>query len=471
MRKLIMWNIVTLDGFFEGAKRWDMRQTNFISLIAALFLAATSLSAQITNGIEPRLPPPYATPVVNNPARVVPAPLDFQPRVPPSFKVSVFARDFDEPRWLAVAPNGDVFVADAKRGQVIVLRDTRHLGKAESREIFADHLTLPFGIAFHEGYVYIGTVNEVIRFRFDPKISKRLGGREHILDLPRDVPTDLPPGIYAHWTRALAFSHDGKKLFIAVGAKTNASLEPEPERAVIIVCDSDGKNSRIYASGVRNSLGIGFNPESGQLWAAVMERGNLGDDLPPDYFTHIQEEGFYGFPYSYIGHHLDPKVQLQQPELVAKAIVPDLLLEAHSSPMQFVFYEGRQFPAQYRHGAFVARHGSSNRSVKVGYDVVFIPFHNGKPASGPTPFFSGLVPDPHQREVYGRPVGVAVATDGSLLISDDGGNLIWSVTYQKGSKSSDQRCPCGSATWRIWFLPMPHGYCWRDYLFRGSRLS
>jgi glucose/arabinose dehydrogenase len=353
---------------------------------------------------------------------VVSPPAHFQPQVPPGFKVSVFARGFTEPRWLAVAPNGDVFVADSAPGEVVVLHDPQKQGSAQSREIFADHLNLPFGIAFHNTFVYVGDTDEVLRFPYDPQTSKRLGRAEHVLDLPG-------AGYHEHWTRSLAFSADGERLFVSVASSANISIESDPRRAAILVTDPDGKNMRVFASGLRNAVGIGFNQESSDLWATVNERDDIGDDVPSDYFTHVIEGGFYGFPYSYIGRHVDNRVT-PRPDLVAKALVPDVLLGAHVAPLQFAFYQGQQFPPTYWHGAFVAEHGSWNRRIRSGYQVVFIPFRNGLPAGDPTPFFSGFVPNPAGREVYGRIVGVAVERDGSVLISDDGGKLIWQVSYK-----------------------------------------
>jgi glucose/arabinose dehydrogenase len=353
---------------------------------------------------------------------IVSPPPDFQPQVPQGFKVSVFAKGFSQPRWLAVAPNGDVFVADSAIGEVVVLHDPQSLGSAQSREIFASHLNLPFGIAFHDDYVYVANTNEVVRFRYDLRTSKRLGDAEHILDLPG-------LGYNQHWTRSLDFSPDGQKLFVSVGSAANISIESDARRAAILVADPDGKNMRIFASGLRNAVGIGFNPESGNLWATVNERDDLGEDVPPDYFTHVVAGGFYGFPYSYIGSHVDDRVS-PRPDMVSKALVPDVLLGAHVAPLQFAFYEGQQFPATYRHGAFIAEHGSWNRRTRSGYQVVFIPFRDGIPAGEPIPFFSGFVPDPSRKDVYARIVGVAEGQDGSLLISDDGGELIWRVSYK-----------------------------------------
>jgi len=357
---------------------------------------------------------------VDNSPTIIAAPPNFLPQVPAGFKTAVFARGFTEPRWLAVAPNGDVFVADPGEDQVVVL----HGSKAETRDIFAGHLNLPFGIVFLGDYVYVGNTNEVVRFRYDSKTSKRLGSAEHILDLPGK-------GYNQHYTRSLAFSRDGKKLYVSVGSKSNVGVEPDVRRAAILVADPDGKNMHVYASGLRNAVGLAVSPERGDVWAAVNERDNLGDDVPSDYFTHVVEGGFYGWPYSYLGNHVDDRVP-PRPDLVAKALVPDVMLGAHVAPLQFAFYEAQQFPSNYQHGAFLAEHGSWNRSIRSGYQVVFIPIRNGSPSGEPTPFFSGFVPDPKAKGVYGRPVGVAVAADGSLLISDDGGKVIWRVWYEGG---------------------------------------
>jgi glucose/arabinose dehydrogenase len=362
---------------------------------------------------------------------VVPLPLYFQPRVPPGFKASVFAADFDQPRWLAAAPDGDIFVADSGAGRVIVLGDRGKQGRANSREVFADRLNLPFGIAFHGQYVYVANTNEVLRFRYDLRTSKRLGSAEHVVDLPG-------LGYNQHWTRSLAFSSDGRTLFVTVGSQTNVSIESDPRRAAVLASDPEGKNVRIYASGLRNAVGIAVNPQTGQLWAAVNERDDSGDDVPSDYFTHVAEGGFYGWPYYFLGPHLDDRVA-PRPDLIAKAIVPNVLLGSHVAPLQFIFYEAEQFPAAYRHGAFVAEHGSWNRRTRSGYQVVFIPFNNGSPGGAPSTFFSGLVPDPAGKDVYGRPVGVAIAPDGSLLISDDGERLIWRVSYELDSAAAVTR--------------------------------
>lgn len=366
---------------------------------------------------------------VNSPVVVTPPP-NFRPQVPPGFDVSVYAKGFTLPRWLAIAPNGDVFVADSAAGEVIVLHGLSALGSAESRSVFADHLKLPFGIAFHGDHVYVADTNEVLRFRYDPESSKRLGNAEHILDLP---------GVGSHWTRSLAFSRDGQKLFVSVGSHTNVGIEWDPRRAAILVADPDGNNMRVYASGLRNAVGIASNPESGDLWATVNERDDLGDDIPSDYFTRVQDGGFYGWPYAYDDRVPDNRVS-PRPHLVARMIRPDVSLGAHVAPLQFAFYDKPQFPAAYSQGAFIAEHGSYNRRLRSGYQVVFVPFRDGSPVGEPQPFFSGFVPDAAGKEVYGRMVGVAVAADGALLISDDAYFMgrapldrkgqIWRVSYK-----------------------------------------
>lgn len=359
---------------------------------------------------------------VDNWPVVVQPPANFEPQVPAGFKVSVFARGFTQPRWLAVAPNGDVFVADSAAGTVLVLHDPDQNGSAASRDIFVDHLNQPFGIAFHNDYVYIANTNEVLRFRYDPQTSRRLGDAEHILDLPG-------MGYHQHWTRSLAFSPDGTKLFASIGSSSNVAIERDARRAAILVSDPDGNHVRIYASGLRNAVGIAFNPESGHLWATVNERDDMGDDVPADYFTHVIDGGFYGWPYAYDGGHPDDRV-FPRPDLVARTIAPDMLLKAHVAPLQFVYYDKRQFPPEYWQGAFIAEHGSWNRRVRSGYQVVFVPFRDGRPSATPTPFLSGFVPDQSGKTVYGRMVGAAVTADGALLVSDDAGKVVWRISYE-----------------------------------------
>ncbi len=243
---------------------------------------------------------------------------------------------------------------------------------------------IPFGIAFKDDYVYIGNTDEIVRFRYDPKTSKRLGESESLLKVPGG----------GHSTRTLAIAPDGKHLLIAVGSAGNIETDDPPIRAAITICDLDGKNARQYATGLRNPVGLALNPTTGEVWTSVNERDELGDDLPPDYFTSVQDGGFYGWPYSYIGSNVDPRVKQDKPDLVARAIVPDVLLGAHIAPLQFAFYTGKQFPESYRGGAFLAEHGSWNRAKRSGYQIVFIGFKDGRAAQDPVPFMTGFVPDP-----------------------------------------------------------------------------
>jgi glucose/arabinose dehydrogenase len=393
--------------------------TGAIVFWAALMPAAPAM-AQVTNGKKPQLPAAFASKSAGNgPASAKPQE-GFLPTVPAGFLVNVFAKEFKNPRFLAVAPNGNVFLADLGAGQVIVMRDPQHRGAAQQREVFADKLNRPFGIAFHDDYVYVANMNEVVRFRYDKQSCKRLGETEHILDLPLGG---------AHVTRTIAFSADGKQLYVSVGSSGNIDIEKDQRRAAVLVADPEGKNSRIFASGLRNAVGLGIEPFSGAVWVSVNERDELGDNLPPDYFTSIKDGGFYGWPYSYIGDNVDPRVQPQKPDLVAKAIIPDVLLGAHVAPLEFAFYTGKQFPEQYRGGAFIAEHGSWNRASRAGYQLAFVGFKDGKAAADPVPFLTGLVPDPKAKNVNGRPVGVAVASDGALLVSDDGAGVIYRISY------------------------------------------
>lgn len=386
----------------------------------AAVLAASPASGQVTYGKKPQLPAPFTTKSAGNgPSESKPL-AGFLPSVPAGFRINIFAKDFKQPRFLAVAPNGDIFLADTGAGKVVILRDPRHTGGAQEREDFAQGLNRPFGIAFHDDYVYVGNSGEVVRFRYDKKTSKRLGDAEHVLDLP-------PGG--GHFTRTLAFSNDGSKLYVSVGSSSNIDFEKDQRRAAVLVCDPDGKNSRVFASGLRNAVGLAVEPLTGDVWVSVNERDELGDNLPPDYFTSIKDGGFYGWPYSYIGDNVDPRVKPQKPELVARAIIPDVLLGAHVAPLQFAFYTGKQFPESYRGGAFVAEHGSWNRASRAGYQVAFVAFKDGKASADPVPFLTGLVPDPGGRNVNGRPVGVAVAPDGALLVSDDGAGVVYRVSY------------------------------------------
>jgi glucose/arabinose dehydrogenase len=399
----------------------SQKNTKWIAL-AILFMPFAVFAQskpQVTYGKKPILPAPFATKSAGNGPDKAEAPAGFLPTVPKGFHINVFAKDFKNPRLLTVAPNGDIFLADMGANEVVILRDPKHSGGAQERAVFADGLKRPFGIAFHDDFVYIGNMTSVVRFKYDPKTSKRLSDGEKIMDLPGG----------GHATRTLAFTPDGKHLLVAVGSGSNIDTGEPAICAAITICDPDGKNARQYATGLRNPVGLAIEPATGTPWTTVNERDELGDDLPSDYFTSVQDGGFYGWPYSYLGSNVDPRVKPQVPELVARAIIPDVLLGSHVAPLQFTFYNGKQFPASYFGGAFVCEHGSWNRAARAGYQVAFVAFKDGKPVADPVPFLTGLVPDPNGSVVNGRPVGVTTAPDGSLLVSDDGIGVIYRITY------------------------------------------
>jgi len=389
-----------------------------LALLSFLMLPA-QLLAQVTHGQKPSLPPPFATKSSDNAPGKVRMPGGFLPTVPAGFHVNIFAKDFKAPRLLTIAPNGDIFLADTGGDQILVLRDPNHTGGAQERAVFADGLRRPFGIAFHDDYVYVGNMTSIVRFRYDQKTSKRLGEAEKLMDVPGG----------GHITRSLAFTADGQHLLVAVGSGSNIDTGEPEVRAAVTICDPDGKNARLFATGLRNPVGLALEPVTGKPWVTVNERDGLGDNLPPDYFTSIVDGGFYGWPYSYIGSNVDSRVKPQRPDLVARATIPDVLLGAHVAPLQFAFYTGKQFPAGYQGGAFVAEHGSWNRSSRSGYQVVFVAFKDGQPSADPVPFLTGLVPDPSKGLVYGRPVGVTTAPDGSLLVSFDEPGIIYRITF------------------------------------------
>jgi glucose/arabinose dehydrogenase len=393
-----------------------------VSAIGSFLILPAVLCAQITHGQKPVLPAPYATKSSGNGPRNEKPPAGFLPTVAQGFRVNVFAESFKVPRWLATAPNGDIFVAETGANQIVVLRDPQNTGGAQQREVFATGTSRVFGIAFKDDYVYAGNINQLVRFRYDPKTSKRLGEAEPLLKLPNSG---------AHITRSVAISADGKHVFVSVGSGSNINTGEDPIRAAVTICDLDGKNARLFATGLRNPVGLAIEPVTGTVWVSVNERDELGDNLPPDYFTSLKDGGFYGWPYSYIGDNVDDRVKPQKPDLVAKAIIPDVLLGAHVAPLQFAFYTGKQFPESYWGGAFIAEHGSWNRATRAGYQIAFVAFKDGQPSADPVAFLAGFVPDPKGRDVSGRPVGVTVAPDGALLVSDDGAGKIYRISVAK----------------------------------------
>ena len=366
------------------------------------------------------LPAPFATPSVRNTSRIVPQPAGAALKVPAGFTVSLFADRLENPRMMTIAPNGDIFVAQSQAGSVIVLRDANKDGTPEGKFTYAEGVRGVFGMAFHEGYLYLGRSDSLIRFKYTSGDTKAQGTPEKLADLPSNG---------SHTTRNVIFSSDGKKVWVAIGSGSNKSAGEPPERAAINEYNPDGSGHRIFASGLRNPVGLALQPGTNTLWAAVNERDTLGDDLVPDYITSVKDGGFYGWPYSYIGSNYDPEHVGKAPDLVKRAIVPDVLVPAHSAALGITFYTGTQFPQRYRNGAFVGLHGSWNRSKPQGYKVIFVPFTNGRPGAIED-FVTGFTVRESPNEVWGRPVGVTVAADGSLLVADDAGNRIWRVSYK-----------------------------------------
>lgn len=380
------------------------------------------------------LPAPYATRSADNGPSTVRRPSDAWPKAPAGFQVDLFASGLHEPREIRTAPNGDLFIAESTHGDIVVLRGISNDGKPERKEVFTGGLDLPFGISFYPPgpdpqWVYVGNTGSVVRFPYRDGDMKARGPQEMIL-------SDIPSGGHlrggGHWTRDLAVSLDGKKMYVSVGSQSNVDdpdkNKAEFHRADILEFNPDGSGERIYAYGIRNAVGIDVNPKTGELWASVNERDDLGDNLPPDYITHVQDGGFYGWPWWYMGAHQDPRQKGKHPELKDKVIVPDVLLQPHNASLEMTFYEADKFPAEYKGDIFASEHGSWNKAVRVGYEVIRVPLHQTGYATGEyEDFLTGFVLP--NGEVWGRPVGITVAPDASLLVSDDGSNSIWRVSY------------------------------------------
>ena len=377
------------------------------------------------------LPAPYATTSAGNAPRVVVRPDNVWPQVLPGFVVELYATGLDNPRLTRTAPNGDIFVAESNPGDVKVFRGFTPAGKPELMATFATGMSKPYGINFYPAgpdpqYIYIGTTDAVLRFPYRNGDTKARGPAERLASLP---------GNANHWTRDIAFTPDGKKMLVSVGSASNVddtdTTAREKNRSVILEFNPDGTGMRVYAYGLRNAgSGIAFDAKTGELWCSVNERDGLGDDLVPDYITHVQAGGFYGWPWYYLGPLQDPRHKGKHPELQSKVITPDVLLQPHNASLQFAFYDAKQFPSEYWGDIFASQHGSWNRSVRTGYDVIRVPLHQTGHATGEyEEFLTGFVlPD---GTVWGRPVGITVAKDGSLLVTDDGSNSIWRIRYTK----------------------------------------
>jgi len=372
------------------------------------------------------LPQPFASESARNVSKITARSGATMPKALPGFTVTTFATGFNAPRQMKIAPNGDIFMSESGAGRVHVLRAPAGAGQAASDTVFAEVAERPYGIAFfppgpNPQYVYIASMNQMVRFPYRVGDTKARGPAETIVpNLPGPV----------HWTRDVIVTPDGKHLLLAVGSSSNiADSGPGPEqfRANILEFNPDGSGRQIYASGTRNPVTLAFNPVSGALWTSVNERDLMGDNLPPDYVTHIQQGKNYGWPYFYIGNHPDPRVKGEPPVPGSQVVVPDVLIQPHSAPLGIAFYTGRQFPAEYRNDLFVALHGSWNRSLRTGYKLIRVQMKDGHATGQYEDFLTGFVTG--DGDVWGRPVGVVVAPDGALLLSDDGSGTIWRIAY------------------------------------------
>jgi glucose/arabinose dehydrogenase len=468
-----------------------MKSSLFIAAAAAAITGSIVLAQQNSTAPQPRAAAlPTVGPAQPKFGRTVPRPEGALPKVPDGFTVSVYA-ELQAPRMMVYAPNGDLFVSSPAANSITVLRDANNDGKIEESEktVYAQgepppgraggapgggggggrrgggappppvaaaaptvnptvngpllgasapacaappefvqkgagQVAAPFGLAFNNGYLYVGNTGSLVRFKYTNGDQKAQGAAEKLMDLPTG----------GHSTRNVIFNRAGNKMYVAVGSQSNNNAGEDCRRAAILEFNPDGSGYRVFASGIRNPVGLAWQPGTNTLWTAMNERDNRGDDLVPDYATSVKDGGFYGWPYSYIGKNYDPRYQGAFPDLVNRAIVPDVLIPAHSAALGITFYDGNQFPQRYRNGGFVALHGSWNRSVANGYKVVFFPMNNGRP--GPIEdFVSSMLASNGENgsaiEAWGRPVGVTVAKDGSLLVSDDGSNVIWKVSAKK----------------------------------------
>jgi glucose/arabinose dehydrogenase len=397
------------------------------------------------------LPKPFMTESATLRSRIVPRPAGTLPLAPAGFHVGLFADGLSMPRVIRVAPNGDIFVAETQAGQVRVFRGISADGKPRENSVFATGFHEPYGMVFYPAgenpqWLYVANTDSVVRYAYKTGDLRATGKTETVIaalpsSRPRDevawraydaaVAAGKPVPDHGHWTRDLALSLDGKRLFVGVGSASNLD-DPddhpsETHRANILEYPPGGKFVKVYASGIRNPSGIAVNPTTGQVWCSVNERDGLGDDLPPDYISHVEEGGFYGWPWFYLGGNQDPRLKGKHPELKDKTIVPDVLLQSHTASLQITFYDGKQFPAEYRGDIFASEHGSWNRMVRSGYEVLRVPLKDGKSTGVYEDFLTGfLTPN---GDVWGRPVGVATAPDGSLLVSDDGSGSLWRVSY------------------------------------------
>ena len=428
-----------------------------IAVAGGLAACGETSSLQVSDGTgpSPKLPEPNKTliPTVNI-APAVGWPEGAKPTAVAGTQVAAFAEGLDHPRWLYVLPNGDVLVAETNappkpddskgiRGWVMkkvmgkagagvpspnritLLRDADHDGVAETRTVFLQNLNSPFGMTLVGNDLYVADTDRLLRFNYEP-------GATEIKTQPIKV-VDLPGGtLNHHWTKNVIASKDGNKLYVTVGSNSNVGengLDQEEGRAAIWEVDRATGNHRIFASGIRNPNGLAWEPTSGALWTAVNERDEIGSDLVPDYITSVKDGGFYGWPFSYYGQHVDVRVKPQNPDLVAKAIAPDYAVGPHTASLGLTFAEGNRLPAQFKEGAFIGQHGSWNRKPHSGYKVIFVPFSGGKPTGQPVDVLTGFLDK--DENALGRPVGVVIDQQGGLLVADDVGNKVWRVSASK----------------------------------------
>ena len=383
-----------------------------MNLVFLSLLAWQTASAQA-------LPAPFATPSVKNGPTVIARPAGMQLKVPAGFSIEEYATGFTRPRFMVEGPGGEVLVSDTiPKGSVYAL-------KGGVKKVLLSGLDKPYGLALWKDYLYVGEPTSLKRYKYDSQALTATGAEEVVSWKGYDQ---------GHVTRTIAFLPDtghGAKMYVAVGSSADLVTGDPVDRNAINVYNPDGTGHEVFASGLRNPVGLRFYPGTNHLWATVEERNELGDELVADYFTSVQRGGFYGWPYAYSGRNPDPRIKDQRPDLVARAITPDVLLAPHCAVLDFIFYSGKQFPKEYQGGAFLANHGSSNRALRLGYSVTFVPFHDGKPSGPVRDFVTGWMLGPDQKEVWGRPVGLLQMSDGSMLISDDGGKMIWRVSYSR----------------------------------------
>lgn len=445
MRVAIFWATVLLGAFQVGCDRSMTSAEQSSSVVSAEPSPSVTVRAPSTQSLIPtqrltpqpirvtldQLPSPYHTNSASKGPNLVPVPAQPRLNVPPGFTVNVFAEGLTRPRWLALTPAGDVLVTETPENRIRLLQDTNKDGVADVRKSFAgpeNGLNLPFGMAFTDNAFFVANTDAVLKFPYQAKQDRLAGRGQKITDLPGQ-------GYNQHWTRNVVVSPDRRKLYVSVGSATNADPEPLP-RAAVLVMNLDGTDRQIFASGLRNPVGLDFHPQTGELYTTVNERDGLGDDLVPDYLTRLRQGEFYGWPYAYFSpKRLDPRLVRQgrseRPDLVAKTRMPDVLFQAHSAALGLRFYNGKTFPTRYHNGAFVAFRGSWNRDRGTGYKIVFVPFdRQGRSQGYYEDFLTGFLVDPSGPTTWGRPVGVLTLPDGSVIFTEEGNGRIYRIQYR-----------------------------------------